>query len=178
MNLLVRSDFQVEADERGQDSVVRQSHLKSSPKATNLSNRIMGGRREDDDKQPRCQQALFHGVVVGGGGRRHAESMSDVWKQVLWRTRAEYPLGEDKHRRNNQESRVGHNHWQFSRKAPAGSSGTTCTSAQRALPYVPQVTATHQSRDPKQTRLEIFLSTNRQNRETVSHVWTDSSRWM
>ena len=59
-------------------------------------------------------------------------------------------------------------------QAPAGSSGTTSTSAQRALPYVPQVTATHQSRDSKQTRLEVFISTNRQNRETVSHVWTDS----
>ena len=44
-------------------------------------------------------------------------------------------------------------------------SATTSASAQRALPDVPQLTATHQSRDSEQTRLEGFLSTKRQKRD-------------
>ena len=52
-------------------------------------------------------------------------------------------------------------------------SPTTPTSARRAPPDVSQLTATHQSSDSKQTRLEVFLSTNRQKRETVI-----TRRWM
>ena len=53
--------------------------------------------------------------------------------QVLWRTRAEYPLGPmmwsgQTSESNNQESRVGHNHRQFSWKAKLVSKKNKCKS--------------------------------------------------
>ena len=36
-----------------------------APRSTSLLNRILIGRRDDDDKQPRFQQAWFLGVIAG-----------------------------------------------------------------------------------------------------------------
>ena len=68
-NHLVRSDFQVEAEERVVKTSPYESHSGNpSPRATKLLNRIwVGGRREDDHKQPGFQQGWFLGVIGGGG---------------------------------------------------------------------------------------------------------------
>ena len=68
MNYLVRSDFQVEADERVIKTSPCESHAGNpAPRSTKLVNRISVGHRESDDEQPRFQQALFLGVIGGGG---------------------------------------------------------------------------------------------------------------
>ena len=38
-----------------------------APRSTSLLNRILAGRRDDDDKQPRVQQAWFQGLIGGSG---------------------------------------------------------------------------------------------------------------
>ena len=64
LNLLVRNDFLVD------NCVVRISPYEShtgnpAPKPTSLVNRILVGRRGDDEKQPRFQQACFLGLIGG-----------------------------------------------------------------------------------------------------------------
>ena len=44
----------------------RESHTGNpAPRATSLLNRILVGRRDDDNKQPRFQQAWFLGLIAG-----------------------------------------------------------------------------------------------------------------
>ena len=67
MNHLVRSDFLVEADERVVKTSPYESHTGNpASRPTDLLNRILVRRREDDDKQSRFQQAWFLGVIAGG----------------------------------------------------------------------------------------------------------------
>ena len=59
---LVRNDFLVEDDNRVIKTSPCESHTgHHAPRSTHLLNRILVGRRDDDDKQPRVQQALFLG---------------------------------------------------------------------------------------------------------------------
>ena len=64
LNHLVRNDFVVELDNR----VIKTSPYETgnpAPRSTSLLNRILVGRRDDDDKQPRFQTAWFLGLTVG-----------------------------------------------------------------------------------------------------------------
>ena len=64
----VRSDFQVEAGARVVKTSPYEGHTGNpAPRDTDLLKRILVRRREDDDKQPRSQQAWFLGVIAGGG---------------------------------------------------------------------------------------------------------------
>ena len=58
LNHCVRNDFLVEPDNRA---------IKTSPyeRSNSLLNRILVGRRDDDDKLPRFQQAWFLGLIAG-----------------------------------------------------------------------------------------------------------------
>ena len=59
-------DFLVELDNRVIKISPYDSHNGNpTPKSTSLLNRILVGRRDDDDKQPRFQQAWFL-VLIGG----------------------------------------------------------------------------------------------------------------
>ena len=59
---LVRNDFLVELDNRVIKASPYESHTGNpAPRSTSLLNRILVGRRDDDDKQPRFQQAWFFG---------------------------------------------------------------------------------------------------------------------
>ena len=65
---LLRSEFRLETEEL----VVKTPLCKSptgtpGPRATKLLNRILVGRRDADDTQPRVQQAWFLGVIGGLG---------------------------------------------------------------------------------------------------------------
>ena len=67
MNHLVRSDFLVEADERVVKTSPDESHAGNpASRPTDLLNRILVRRREDDDKQSRFQQAWLLCVIAGG----------------------------------------------------------------------------------------------------------------
>ena len=58
LNHLVRNDFLVELDSRVMKTSPYESHTSNpTPKPTSLLNRILVGRRDDDHKQPRFQQA-------------------------------------------------------------------------------------------------------------------------
>ena len=60
---LVRNDFLVEDDTRVTKLSPCESHTgHHAPSSTHLLNRILVGRRDDDDKQPRVQQAWFFRV--------------------------------------------------------------------------------------------------------------------
>ena len=62
LNHLVRNDFLVELDNRDIKTSPYESHTGNpAPRST----RILVGRRDDDDKQPRSQQAWFLGLVAG-----------------------------------------------------------------------------------------------------------------
>ena len=66
LNHLVRNDFVVELDNR----VIKTSPYESqtgnpAPTSTSFLNRILVGRRDDDDKQPRFQTAWFLGLIAG-----------------------------------------------------------------------------------------------------------------
>ena len=66
LNHLVRNDFLVELDNRVIKTSPYESHTGNpAPRSTSLLNRILGGRRDDDDKQPRFQQAGFLGLIAG-----------------------------------------------------------------------------------------------------------------
>ena len=65
-NHLVRNDFVVGLDNR----VIKTSPYESrtgnpAPRSTSLLNRILVGRRDDDDKQPRFQTARFFCLISG-----------------------------------------------------------------------------------------------------------------
>ena len=60
LNYLVRNDFVVELDSRVIKTSPYESHTGNpAPRSTSLLNRILVGRRDDDDKQPRFQTAWF-----------------------------------------------------------------------------------------------------------------------
>ena len=66
LNHLVRIDFLVELDNRVIKTSLYESHTGNlAPRSTSLLNRILVGRRDDDDKQPRFQQAWFL-CLIGG----------------------------------------------------------------------------------------------------------------
>ena len=76
LNHLVRNDFLVELDNRAIKTSPHESHTGNpAPRSTSLLNRILVGRRDDDDKQPRFQQAWFLGFIGGSDEvqRHHGE---------------------------------------------------------------------------------------------------------
>ena len=65
LNHLVRNDFLVELDNRVIKTSPYESHTGNpAPRSTSLLNRILVGRRDDDDKQPRFQKAWFLGLTA------------------------------------------------------------------------------------------------------------------
>ena len=81
LNHLVRNDFVVELNNRVIKTSPYESYTVSpAPRSTSLLNRILVGRRGDDDSQPRFQTAWFLGLIAGSdevidlhpdGVRRH-----------------------------------------------------------------------------------------------------------
>ena len=66
LNHLVRNVFVVELDNRVIKISPFESHTGNlAPRSTSLLNRILVGRRDDDDKQQRFQQAWFLGLIAG-----------------------------------------------------------------------------------------------------------------
>ena len=66
LNHLVRNDFLVELDNRVIKTSPYESHTGNpAPRSTSLLNRILVGRRDDEDKQPRFQQAWSLGLIGG-----------------------------------------------------------------------------------------------------------------
>ena len=62
----MRNDFLVEDDNRAIKTSLYESHTGNpAPRSTHLLNHILVGRRADDDKPPRFQQAWFLGLVGG-----------------------------------------------------------------------------------------------------------------
>ena len=62
----MRNDFVVELDNRVIITSPNESHTGNpAPRSTSLLNRILVGRRDDDDKKPRFQTASFLGVIAG-----------------------------------------------------------------------------------------------------------------
>ena len=62
----MRNDFVVELDNRVTKTFPYESHTGNpAPRSTSLLNRILVGRRDDDDKQPRFQTAWFLGLIAG-----------------------------------------------------------------------------------------------------------------
>ena len=56
----------VELDNRVIKTSLYESHTGNpAPRSTSLLNRILVGRRDDDDKQPRFQTAWFLGLISG-----------------------------------------------------------------------------------------------------------------
>ena len=56
----------VEVDNRVIKTSPYESHIGNlAPRSTSLLNRILVGRRDDDDKKPRFQQAWFLGLIAG-----------------------------------------------------------------------------------------------------------------
>ena len=83
-HLVVRNDFVVELDNRVIKTSPCESHTGNpAPRSTSLHNRILVGRRDDDDKQPRFQTAWFLRLIAGsdvvialhpdGAQRHHGE---------------------------------------------------------------------------------------------------------
>ena len=64
LNRLVRNDFLVELDNRVIKTSPYESHT-GNPAPRPTFNRILVGRRDDVDKQPRFQQACFLGLIAG-----------------------------------------------------------------------------------------------------------------
>ena len=61
-----RNDFLVELDNRVVKTSPYESHTGNpAPRSTSLSNRIQVRRRDDNDRQPRFQQAWFLGLIAG-----------------------------------------------------------------------------------------------------------------
>ena len=67
LNHFMHNDFLVELDNRViKTSPYYESHTGNlAPRSTSLLNRILVGRRDADDKQPRFQQARFLGLIAG-----------------------------------------------------------------------------------------------------------------
>ena len=100
MNHLVRSDFLVEADERVVKTSPYESHTGNpASRPSDLLNRILERRREDDDKQSRFQQAWFLGVIAGGC-------------EVITR----HPDGTQRNRGEGRERERGTVHWMILRR--------------------------------------------------------------
>ena len=65
LNHLVRNDFLVELDKRVIKTSPYESHCGNpAPRSTSLLNRMLVGRRDDDDKQTRFQQDWFLGLIA------------------------------------------------------------------------------------------------------------------
>ena len=68
LNHLVRNDFLVDLDNRVIKTSPYESHTGNpAPRSTSLLNRILVGRLDDDDKQPRFQTAWFLGLIDFSG---------------------------------------------------------------------------------------------------------------
>ena len=66
LNHVVRNDFPVELDNRVIKTSPYESHTGNlAPRSTLFLDRILVVRRDDEDKQPRCQQAWFLGLIGG-----------------------------------------------------------------------------------------------------------------
>ena len=66
LNHLVRNDLEVELDNRVIKTSPFESHTGNlASRSTSLLNRVLVGRRDDDDKQPRFQTASFLGLIAG-----------------------------------------------------------------------------------------------------------------
>ena len=66
LNHVVRKDFLVELDNRVMKTCPCESHTGNpAPRPTSFRNRILVGRRDDDDKQPRSRQAWFLRLIAG-----------------------------------------------------------------------------------------------------------------
>ena len=66
LNHLVRNDFVAEVDNRVIKTSPYESHTGNpAPRPTSHLNRILVGRCDDDDKQPRFQTAWFLGLIAG-----------------------------------------------------------------------------------------------------------------
>ena len=66
LNHLVRNGFVVEPDNRVIKTSPYEGHTGNpAPRTTSLLNRILNGRRNDDDKQPRLQTARFLCLIAG-----------------------------------------------------------------------------------------------------------------
>ena len=66
LNHLVHNDFLVELDNRMIKTSPYECHTGNpAPRSTSFLNRILIGRRDADDKQPRFQQAWFLGLIAG-----------------------------------------------------------------------------------------------------------------
>ena len=66
LNHFVRNDFLVELDNRVIKTSPYESHTGNpAPRSTSLFKRILVGRRDEDDKQPRFQQAWLLGLTAG-----------------------------------------------------------------------------------------------------------------
>ena len=63
---LVRNYFVVEPNNRVIKTSPYESHTGNpAPRSTSLLNRVLVGRRDDDDKQPRFQTVWFLGLIAG-----------------------------------------------------------------------------------------------------------------
>ena len=66
LNHLVRNNFLVELNNRAIKTSPYESHTGNpAPRSTLFLNRILVGRRDDDDKQPQFQQAWFLALIAG-----------------------------------------------------------------------------------------------------------------
>ena len=66
LNHSVRNDFLVEVDNCVVKTSPYESHTGNpTRRSTSLLNRLLIGRRDDDDKQPRFQTAWFLGLIAG-----------------------------------------------------------------------------------------------------------------
>ena len=66
LNHLVRNNFLVELHNREIKTSPYASHTGNpAPRSTSLLNRILVGRRDEGDKQPRFQRAWFFGLIGG-----------------------------------------------------------------------------------------------------------------
>ena len=80
LNHLVRNDFVVELDNRVIKTSLYESHTGNpAPRSTSLLNRILVGRRDDDDKQPRFQTAWFLVLIAGGDCFASRRSAASSW---------------------------------------------------------------------------------------------------
>ena len=87
---LVRNDFLVEDDNRVINTSPCESHTgHNAPKSTHLLNRILVGRRDDDDKQPRVQQAWLMGLIgVRSGQSVQPDVLTNVQTPICLRLKA------------------------------------------------------------------------------------------
>ena len=80
LNHLVRNAFVVELDSRVIKTSPFESHTGNpAPRSTSLLSRILVGRRDDDDKEPRFQTAWFLVLIAGGDCLASRRSAASSW---------------------------------------------------------------------------------------------------